>query len=198
MNRFKGVFIIIAFIATAGFVSTAFAHGGWGGDGYGGHMMGYGYGMGPGMMGYGGYGGYGMGPGMMGYGSYGGYGMGPGMMGYGYGPGYGRYDRGNYPADLSKEDSDRLQQAQDKFFDQTRTLRDEIRDKQFALNDELNNTNPDRTKVAELQKTISKLRSDFDQKALDYRLEVRKILPERTGRSDYAYGFGPGYGCNNW
>ena len=43
---------------------------------------GYGYGMGPGMMG--GYG-YGMGPGMMrGYG----YGMGPGMMdGYGYGPG---------------------------------------------------------------------------------------------------------------
>lgn len=47
---------------------------------------GWGYGMGPGMMGgYGG--GYGMGPGMMGgYG--GGYGMGPGMMG-GYGGGYG-------------------------------------------------------------------------------------------------------------
>jgi hypothetical protein len=65
---------------------------------------GYGYGMGPGMMGPGygygmgpgyGYGmgpgyGYGMGPGMMGRG----YGMGPGMMGpgygYGMGPGYGR------------------------------------------------------------------------------------------------------------
>ena len=47
---------------------------------------GYGYGMGPGMMG-GGYGaGYGMGPGMMGGGGYGaGYGMGPGMMGGGYG-----------------------------------------------------------------------------------------------------------------
>ena len=45
---------------------------------------GYYYGMGPGMMGYGGYG-YCGGPGMMGYG----YGMGPGMMGYGYGP-YGR------------------------------------------------------------------------------------------------------------
>ena len=49
--------------------------------GYG--PMGYGYGMGPGMMG--GYSGYYMGPGMMGYG----YGMGPGMMGYGYGPQYG-------------------------------------------------------------------------------------------------------------
>jgi hypothetical protein len=52
-------------------------------------QMGPGYGMGPGMMGYG-YGGYGMGPGMMGYG-YGGYGMGPGMMA---GPGYGCYGMG--------------------------------------------------------------------------------------------------------
>jgi hypothetical protein len=70
----------------------------------GGGMMGpgYGYGMGPGMMGRGGYGGepqycpycgsyigpYGMGPGMMGPGY--GYGMGTGMMnrGYGYGPQY--------------------------------------------------------------------------------------------------------------
>ena len=51
--------------------------------GYG--PMGYGYGMGSGMMG-GGWSGYCTGPGMMGYG----YGMGPGMMGYGYGPQYGR------------------------------------------------------------------------------------------------------------
>jgi hypothetical protein len=51
-------------------------------------MMGPGYGMGPGMMGGGGYGGWqGMGPGMMGPGY--GYGMGPGMMGPGYGYGYG-------------------------------------------------------------------------------------------------------------
>ena len=53
--------------------------------------QGYGYGMGPGMMGQG-YGpGYGMGPGMMGPGYGYGYGMGPGMMGQGYGmgPGYG-------------------------------------------------------------------------------------------------------------
>jgi hypothetical protein len=55
---------------------------------YCGSYQGYGYGMGPGMMGGHGYG-YGMGPGMMG--NYG-YGMGPGMMGgrgYGYGMGYG-------------------------------------------------------------------------------------------------------------
>jgi hypothetical protein len=53
------------------------------------NQPGYGYGMGPGMMGPGyGYG-YGMGPGMMGPGHGYGYGMGPGMMGPGYGYGYG-------------------------------------------------------------------------------------------------------------
>jgi len=191
MKRIKTTLIIIAFVATAGIVSTAFANGGWGGNGYGGNMMGYGgYGMGQGMMGYGG---QGMGPGMMGYG---GQGMGPGMMGYGYGPGYGRYDRGNYPASVSREDSNKLQQAQDKFFDETHALRNQIRDKQFALNDELNNANPNRAKVAELQMAISKLQSDYDQKALDYRLEVHKILPK--GTRDFGYGNGPGYGGCAW
>ncbi len=166
MKKIKTTFIIVAFVATAGIVSTAFAHGGWGGNGYGGHMMGNGYG------------------------------MGPGMMGYDYGPGYGSYDRGNFPADLSRQDSRKLQQARDKFFDETRTLRDQIRDKQFALNDELENANPDKTKVAELQKTISKLQSDFDQKALEYRLEVRKILPEGAGAT--GYGYGPGHGGCTW
>jgi Spy/CpxP family protein refolding chaperone len=51
---------------------------GYGYGGMGPGMMGGGYGYGPGMMG-----GYGMGPGMMG--GYG-YGMAPGMMGYGIGP----------------------------------------------------------------------------------------------------------------
>ena len=167
MKKIKTTLIIIALVATAGIVSMAFAHGGWGGNGYGGHMMGYG-----------------------------GYGMGPGMMGYGYGPGYGRYDRGNYPADLSREDNNKLQQAQEKFFEETRTLRDQIQDNQFALNDELDKANPDKTKVAELQKAISKLQSDFDQKAVGYRLEVRKILPE--GTRDFGYGYGPGYGACAW
>lgn len=176
MKKAKTTFMIIAFIATTGLVSVAFAHGGWGGGGYGGHMKGYGSG-------------YGMGPGMMGYG---GYGMGPGMMGYGYGS----YGRDGYSADLSRQDINKLQQARDKFFDETRTLREQIRDKQFALNDELDNANPDKAKVADLQKALSGLESDFDQKALAYRLEVRKLLPESTGPR--GYGYGPGYGGCNW
>jgi Spy/CpxP family protein refolding chaperone len=177
MNKIKATFMIIAFVTTAGIVSTAFAHGGWDNRAYGGHMMGYSHGMGPGMMGDGGYG------------------MGPGMMGYG--PGYGRYHRGwGNSADFSREDSRKLQQARDKFFDATRTLREQIRDKRFALNDELNSANPDKAEVIELQKTISKLQSDFDQKALGYRLEVRKILPE--GVRDFEYGYGARYGGCVW
>lgn len=197
MNKFKGVFLIIAFIAASGMVTMAFASDGWRGrdydEGYGGYgmgpgMMGYGYGMGPGMMGDG----YGMGPGMMGYG----YGMGPGMMGYG--PGYGYYGRGDYAPDLSKDDIIKLQRAQDKFFDETHTLRNEIRDKQLALNDELNSANPNKDKVADLQKALSSLQADYDQKALSYRLALRKLLPERAGQRDHAYGYGPGYGGYNW
>lgn len=81
-------FFVLAFPFYGGEARAQMGHG----------MMGPGYGMGPGMMGGGGYGGwhcpycgqhmgpgggYGMGPGMMGPG----YGMGPGMMGPGMGPG---------------------------------------------------------------------------------------------------------------
>ena len=181
MNKIKITFIAVALVATSGLISMAFAHGGWGG--YGGRMgYGPGYGMGPGMMGYGS--GYGMGPGMMGYGS--GYGMGPGMMGYGW--------QGN-PGNLSPEVANRLQQARDKFFDETLQLRREIRDKQFALNDALDNDKPDKAKVAELQKQISRLQSNYDQKVLDYQLNVRKIVPEDAGPGAYGYGWGYG-GCN--
>jgi hypothetical protein len=90
----KKTLLVIALVVAVGFL-LFFALGGLAQMG-----PGYGYGRGPGMMGYGsqgGYGGqsycpycggylgsgggyYGMGPGMMGYG----YGMGPGMMGWGY------------------------------------------------------------------------------------------------------------------
>jgi len=172
MKPRKSSIAIIAVVLTVGIAALGFAYDGYG-PGYG-HMMGYGYGyMGPGMMGYGG----GYGPGMMGYGP--GYGH---MRGY-YGPeGYGN---------LSQEDAAKLQQAQDKFFEGTRELRTSIRDKQFALNDELQKTNPDKAKVADLQKQLSQLESQFDQKALDHQLELRKEFPQ----SNYSSGYGRGGYC---
>jgi zinc resistance-associated protein len=128
-----------------------------------------------------GYGGYGMGPGMMGYGGYGGH------MGYGPGP-----DRG-YNANLSDAQRAKLDAAREAFFNDTRQLRDQIQEKRYSLNSELNKDNPDSAKVAQLQKELSQLDSEFDQKRIAYQLEVRKLLPENDVRSGFGPGFGNGY-----
>jgi Spy/CpxP family protein refolding chaperone len=128
-----------------------------------------------------------------GYGpGYGGHMMGRGMMGYG--PEYGHmrgYYGPNGSGNLSREDAAKLEQSQDKFFEGTRELRNSIRDKQFSLNDELQKTDPDRAKVTDLQKQLSQLESQFDQKALDHQLEMRKEFPQST----YSGGYGRGGNC---
>ena len=167
-NRSGIVILAITFIVAA--AGLAFAHGGYGG-GYGGHMMG------PGMMGsnYDGY--------MMGSG-YGGYMMGPGMMGPGYGGsmmgyGYGPYaNGGNRWGNLSREQADKFQASQEHFYNATRDLRQKLYDKQFALNSELNSGAPDQSRALELQKEVSKLRSELDQKILQHQFELHKILPD--------------------
>jgi Heavy-metal resistance len=175
---------IVAVVFTVGIAAVAFAHN-WNGPGYGGYMMGPGYD------------GYMMGPGMMGYGSgygpgYGGYMRGPGMMyGYGYGPGYGGHMTGYGPygtGNLSQQDAAKLEQSQEKFFNDTRDLRNTIQEKQFALNQELQQPNPNQDKVLNLQKELSQLESQFDQKALEHQLELRKTFPENALSMGYGRG----------
>lgn len=116
--------------------------------------------------------------------------MGPGMMGYGQE--YRGKGRG-YGAGLTGEQQANLENAREKFFTETEELRDQIQEKRFALGSELRKDNPDSDKVSDLQKEISKLESEFDQKALQHQLEVRKMLPEEARRG-YGRGFGRGYG----
>ncbi len=155
--------IVIAAVVLIAGATFAFAHGGWDNDGYGygRHMHGYHGGM--------------MGPG------YGGHMMGPGW-GRGYGPG-----RSN----LSDEQVDKIEAARDKFYDETRSLRRDINDKAYDLGKEMDKENPDANKVADLQKQLSKLQADLDQKAVQHRLEMRKLLPEESrvqGRGYYGRG----------
>ena len=130
-----------------------------------------------GMMGYGGH--------MMDYGDhmrgYGGH-----MMGPGYGSGYG---------DISKEDYNKLEAAREKFFDQTQDLRRELDEKRYAVENELAKETPDRDKINALQDDISKLRSEWDHKALEHRLEVREMMPESARGRAYAGGY---RGGNCW
>lgn len=80
--------------------------------------------------------------------------------------------------------------ARDKFFDETRSLRRDMDDKAYDLHKEMNNENPDAKKVAEIQKDLSKLQADFDQKAVRHRLEMRKLLPEKYQARGWGYGRG--------
>jgi Spy/CpxP family protein refolding chaperone len=125
-------------------------------------------------------------PGMMGYG--------PGMMGYGPHRNYHEGGRG-YGVELTDEQRDQLQAAREKFHADTEKLRDQIREKQYALHNEIAKETPDEAKVIKLQKELSGLRGEFDQKAIQHRLEVNKILPDNVRK--YGRGYGRG-GGNCW
>jgi Spy/CpxP family protein refolding chaperone len=122
----------------------------------------------------------------------GGYMTGPGCQGRMMGPGQGRGFNGAY-ASLSDEDRAKIDAAREKFFDETRSLRRDMDDQAYALSKEMNSDNPDSAKVAQLQKQLSKLEADFDQKRVQHQLEMRKLLPEKF--RDRGWGRGCGYRC---
>ncbi len=175
-----GGILIVSIVAIA-----AIAFAGYGGNmwGYPGNMMGSGYGHGY-MMGPG-YGhGYMMGPG---YGH--GYMMGPGYTGghmMGWGNGYGPYVNDNGYGDLSAKQRAALDDAQQKFYDETQALRSKIDQKQFDLNNEIVKDNPNKDTVVNLQKEISRLQSEFDQKAVTHELAIRKLLPQGDQGPQYG------------
>jgi len=166
-KRIQALILGTAFLLVAG-VAVAFAHGP--GGGYYGYGMNYGQGSD-------------MGPGMMGPGS----GMGPGMMGH-------WRDSGDNGPELTKEQQDKLDAAREKFWTENRKLRRQIEDKQDDLYDELAKANADEAKVTALQKELSKLQGEFDQKAIQHKLEVRKIAPELFRGRGYGRGHGAGGG----
>ncbi len=168
-KKMKTTIGVSAALLTLAIAAVAFAHGGMYDGGYGRHMGGYG---GP-MMGYDGH--------MMGYG-------GP-MMGNG------PYHRGGdgYWGDLPEETRARIDAARESFYDETRKLRRDIEDANIDLDRELHKDDPDRGKVADLQKKLSGLEAKFDEKAVSHRLEMRKLLPEDYRGQDH-HGRGYGYG----
>lgn len=134
-----------------------------------------------------------------GMGGYGGRGMGY-HMGWGA-PGYG------YQGNLSEQDYRQIEAQQRKFFDETESLRREIYEKQLALQTEMARENPDAAKAGELQKQLSKLESEFNQKRIDHMIELRKSNPDIArglaqrgpargyGGPGGMMGYGPG-GCD--
>ncbi len=178
----KSLIVGVALLVTSALFF--FANDGFGGGGmYGGGMMGSGSGRG--MMGNGyANSGYGMGPGMMGNGyNNGGYGMGPGAMGNG--PAYSN-NSSEFGTHLSSEQRAKLEASQEKFYNDTRELRDKIQDRRNTLREELAKENPDPAKVGELQKSLSALEAEFNEKAVQHQLDLRKIAPEAFSGRGYS------------
>lgn len=161
--------------------------------------MGYGPGSG---MGYGRHMGYGPG---MGYGRHMGYG--PGMergREMGYGPGMGRGFRGRgFAPELSEEEWKKLDEQRNTFFEATDDLRRKLYSKRLGLESELAKKNPDAAKAAGLQKELSNLRAQIDQKRIEHLIEVQKINPNAgrgfAGRGGRGFmGRGSAFGGTCW
>lgn len=123
--------------------------------------------------------------------SYAGWGRGGGNCA---GAGAGDCPRGGYGGqgfggNLTDEEIGIMQKERNAFFESTRELRERHYQKELELRAELAKQSPDAKKAAELQKEVSGLESELDQKRLDHRLKMKKEYPQIYGK-----GFGGGFG----
>jgi Spy/CpxP family protein refolding chaperone len=112
----------------------------------------------------------------------GGSGMGGGSrMGGGSGMGGGA-GMGGGRANLTDGQIKQMQSEQTAFRAATEDIRQQITEKRQALYAELAKQTPDATTAKDLQKEISDLQSQFDEKRLTHILEMKKIDPNFTER----------------
>ena len=106
---------------------------------------------------------------------------------------------------VTQEQQEKLDQLNQKFYQETAQMRENLWAKRAELRENLNTPNPDGEKVKGLQKEISNLNTQLAEKKLDVELEARNIAPEGTnyaGRTNRGNGNvygrrGGGYGPGN-
>lgn len=133
--------------------------------------------------------------------AHGGMGWGGGMGHRGMGMHYqGDYGPG-YDDQMSKEQYQQFEQKRETFFKDTRELRADLYEKERSLQNELAKDEPDAAKASGMQKDISRLQSQLDQKRIDHMIEMRKLNP--NAGSGYMHngpmmGYGPRGGGYCW
>ena len=109
--------------------------------------------------------------------------------GMGWGGGWGHhqggmhYQGGNgsrYNQDFSNEDYKQFEQKREAFFNENQELRVNLYEKERELQNELSKDNPDATRASSIQKEISELQSQLDQKRIDHMVEMRKLNPKAS------------------
>jgi Spy/CpxP family protein refolding chaperone len=112
-------------------------------------------------------------------------------MGWGGGPADGPgYGRGYLDENLTDEQIKAIEDERQAFFNETESLRETLYAKELELRAELAKENPDAQKAAEIQKEISRIESDLDQKRVVHMIKMRQINPD-AGKG-YARGYGRG------
>jgi hypothetical protein len=87
----------------------------------------------------------------------------------------GYYNYGNgYCNQVSPKEYRRLTAQKEAFVEETKNLRHELSNKKQALKNELVKERPDIAKASELQKNISNLQAQIDQKRLEHKVELKK------------------------
>ena len=102
-----------------------------------------------------------------------------------------------YQSNLSDEDRAKLNKERQAFFEDTRQLRENRYQKELELRSELAKKDPDAKKAVGLQKEISDLESQLDQKRVEQRIKMRQENPDFFAGRGYGKGgggMGRGYG----
>ena len=118
-----------------------------------------------------------------------------GGMGWGGGRGHhrggmhyqGGYGNGNADQ-MSPETFKQFEQKREAFFNETQDIRISLYEKERELQNELAKNEPDVAQASRLQKEISDLQAQFDQKRIDHMLEMQKLNPN-AGRGYRSGGY---------
>lgn len=122
--------------------------------------------------------------------------------GMGRGNGWGHHGQGSHHRgylnrgcvdQMSSEQVQQFEQKREAFFKDTQELRANRYEKERELQNELAKDEPDVTKASGLQKEISELQAQFDQKRIKHMVEMRKLAPN-AGRGFMHGGPMMGYG----
>lgn len=97
-------------------------------------------------------------------------------------------------ANLTDDQIKKMESERTAFLLATKDIRQQIHDKRQALQAELTKQTPDASTCASIQKEVSYLQSQFDQKRLTHILEMKKVDPNFTDGKGMGRGMGHGMG----
>jgi Spy/CpxP family protein refolding chaperone len=97
-------------------------------------------------------------------------------------------------ANLTDDQIKKMESERAAFLLATKDIRQQINEKRQTLQAELTKQTPDTSTCASIQKEVSDLQSQFDQKRLTHILEMKKIDPNFTEGKGMGHGMGHGMG----